>query len=228
MIAEAGRSHVLQTNVGLSLPQSTRGYVAELMNPHPSYAPISDPSRIMEMINGFRADHPAPVREGSGVVRKTGAASSNRPLPPHLKLHVERDSEHETWSTPAPISSHQVEQLVQHLRTRQRELDQREAHLQASVYRHEQQLAGSQAQLKKRASELEQQLSQVKLQQAQLIKLQQNMIETQTSLRRVIERIVENCEPGLLKQELQKLRFELSEKLDAILCRWEKLKRQHQ
>lgn len=179
------------------------------------------------MINGSQVDHPAPPRAGNGVVRKTHNTPSNRPQPPHLKLHVERESEQETWSAPAPISSHQVEQLVQHLRIRQRELDQREAHLQASVYRHEQQLASSQAQLRKRNSELEQHLSQVKLQQAQLIKLQQNMIETQTSLRRVIERIVENCEPGLLKQELQKLRFELSENLDAILCRWEKLKLRH-
>lgn len=174
------------------------------------------------MINGSKAELAAPLHGGAPRLQTNRVV--NRTSPPHLKLHIEREPEQEVWSASASVSSQQVEQLIQHLRVRQRELDQREADLQASVFRFEQQVTGNQAQLRKRTAELEEHLSQVKLQQTQLIKLQQSMIATQTSLRRVIERIVENSEPSSLKPELQKLKFELNESLDVILTRWERIK----
>lgn len=197
----------------------------QTMNPlHITRAPVSDPSKVMEMINASEPDLSLLKQKGIG---RDGIGPSVGPRASHLKLHVDPEAEQQqAWSAPEPVSAQQVQQLVQHVRQRQRELDQREADLQANVFRFEQQSTSTQVQLRKRALELEQHLGQVKLQQTELIKLQQNMLETQTSLRRVIERIVDNSEPGQLKQELQKLKFELSESLDAILSRWERIKHQ--
>lgn len=193
----------------------------QTMNPLHTRAPVSDPSKVMEMIHAAGTNL-SPLMQSETV--RAGVGSTIKPRTPHLKLHVDPDTEHrQNWSEPEPVSAQQVEQLVQHVRQRQRELDQREADLQANVFRFEQQSTSNQAQLRKRALELEHHLGQVKLQQAQLIKLQQNMIETQKALRKVIERIVSNAEPGQLKQELQKLKFELAENLDAILSRWERI-----
>jgi SMC interacting uncharacterized protein involved in chromosome segregation len=195
----------------------------QTMNPlHLTRAPVSDPSKVMEMIHAAGTNLSSLMGSRTGHV---GHDSSSRSGVSHLKLHVDPEAEQQqTWSNPQSVSAHQVEQLVQHVRQRQRELDQREADLQAGVFRLEQQSTTSQVQLRKRALELEQHLGQIKLQQAQLIKLQQNMIETQTTLRKVIERIVSNSEPGQLKQELLKLKFELGESLDSIISRWERIK----
>jgi hypothetical protein len=208
-------SNYLSPVLPLDMPQT--------MNPlQLTRAPVSNPSKVMEMIHAA----------GTNLSTLTGSRiehvrhdPSPRSQVSHLKLHVDPDAEQQqTWSNPQSVSAHQVEQLIQHVRQRQRELDQREADLQAGVFQFEQHSTSSQVQLRKRALELEQHLGQVKLQQAQLIKLQQNIIETQTTLRKVIERIVSNSEPGQLKQELLKLKFELGESLESIISRWERVK----
>jgi hypothetical protein len=185
--------------------------------------PISDPSHVMQMINTAGPDLSA-LFELCLPPADRSPPCSDRPKM-HLKLHVEPDSEaHENWSEPEPISTRQVSQLVEHLRQRQRELDQREADLQAKVFRFEQHATVQQSQFRKRSSELDQHLSQVRAQQVQLIKLQQSLVDSQTALRRVIEQIVDSCEPGQLKRELEKLRYELTECMDTILHRWERLR----
>jgi malate synthase len=190
---------------------------------HHNLAPISNPSRVMKMIDSMDSDL-------SALLRLAAEAQEHGPRIPqepsrHLKLHVESESEpQENWSEADPISTRQVGQLVEHLRQRQRELDQREADLQAKVFRWEQQASSQHSQFRKRRSELEQHLSQARAQQLQLIKLQQSLVDSQTALRKVIEQIVDSCEPGQLKHELEKLRYELAECMDAILNRWERLR----
>lgn len=197
---------------------------AVTMNSLPNHlAPISNPTRVMQMIDSMDSDL-------SALLRLTVEVPDRPPRllqepSGHLKLHVEPDSESpENWSEAEPISTRQVSQLVEHLRQRQRELDQREADLQAKVFRWEQQVSSQQSRYRKRSSELKQHLSQARAQQVQLIKLQQSLVDSQTALRKVIEQVVESCEPGQLKRELENLRYELGECMDGILNRWERLR----
>jgi chromosome segregation ATPase len=163
--------------------------------------------------------------EGLQTLFNPTAQNSNVPVPSHLKLHLDADSESlefERVSHGEPPAK-QVEQLALHLKTRQKDLAQREANLQAQSYHWEKQVLSSKAHLRKRSAELEQHLSQVRLQQAQLIKLQQNLIDSQVALRVIVERIVNHVGPGELKAELASLQVELGERIDVILNRWEKL-----
>lgn len=188
--------------------------------------PISRLQTIIEMIespeNGDLSCLLEPfgkqIRHGDEESSETSTSTSTR-----LKIHVEEELS-ELWDDHQQVAPMQMKQLIQHVRLRKKALDQREADLQGQVYRWEQQVMGVKAQLKQKTVALEQQLNQLNLQRAQLIKLQQNLIDTQTALREIIERIVDQCEGEELKLQLGKLRFELTETMDAILNRWERLK----
>ena len=147
----------------------------------------------------------------------------------HLRLHVAPETEPPTpdWCEMEQPPVRQIEQLVAHLRSRQKVLDQREADLQAQTYHWEQQVLSSKSHLRRRTSELEQHWSQVQLQQAQLVKLQQNLVDGQQAIRAVIERIVDDCQPTELQAELNSLRQELHERFDVILNRWERIRASH-
>lgn len=143
---------------------------------------------------------------------------------PKLKIHVEEESS-EFWEASEQVAPSQVQQLIQHVRSRKKDLDQREADLQRQVYRWEQQVMTTKADLKRKSAGLEQHQEQLNLQRAQLIKLQQSLVNHQTALRAVIEQIVDHCDQEELKLQLGKLRFELNESMDAIFSRWERLKK---
>jgi hypothetical protein len=117
----------------------------------------------------------------------------------------------------------QVQQLVDHLHRRQKELAQREADLQAEVYHWDKQVLASKASINKRAAELEQHLTQVEQQQSLLVKLQQNLIDSQTAIRATVERLIEQSDAGELKSELLNLQVELGNRFDEILNRWDRV-----
>jgi len=122
----------------------------------------------------------------------------------------------------------QVQQLVDHLHQQQKKLAQREADLQAEVYHWDKQVLASKAALKKRAAELEQHLTQVEQQQSLLVKLQQNLIDSQTAIRATVERLIEHSDAAELKSELLNLQLELGQRFDEILNRWERVSQWHQ
>jgi hypothetical protein len=186
--------------------------------------PVSDPSKVMQMIHAAGTDLTALTASPTPHWHRFRNGSD---VPSHLKLHVEPEGEtEECWSEAQPVSARQISQLVEHLRQRQHDLDQREADLQANVYCWEQQVAAHQSQLRKRSLELEQHLTQVRAQQDQLIKLQESLVNSQSAQRALIEQMVTSSEPGQLKTVLEKLQFELTEGMNAILHRWERLKMQ--
>jgi chromosome segregation ATPase len=158
------------------------------------------------------------------VDSSTSVTSAPRDRVAALKLHVEEEPD-EFWERSDETAGSQVEQLVVHVRNRKRDLDQREANLQADVYRWEQEVMKVKAELNRRTNEVEQQRQQFNLQRAQLIKLQQNLVTTQMNLRAIVEKIVDQCQPQELKLELGKLRFELTESMDGLLRRWETLRK---
>lgn len=190
------------------------------MNSAPTLSqPVSNPTAVIRMIESS-----VPLAGLQSLLDPT-PENSTVPAHPHLKLHVDTGSESSEFEAVSPSVPpvKQVEQLAQHLKTRQKDLAQREADLQAQSYHWEKQVLSSKAHLRKRASELEQHLSQVRLQQEQLIKLQQNLIDSQLAVRTIVDRIVSVSEPSALKSELNSLRIELGERVDEILGRWEKL-----
>ncbi len=194
-------------------------------SPFPS--PVSNPQRVLTMID-------AGGKNLSSLFNRLAEPPASSPEPPsapaasHLKLHVapEQSAPPELdfdWAGPKPVPPQQAEQLVKHLRNRQRDLEQREADLQAAVYRWEQKAMVEDARYRKRTGELEQHLGHVKAQQEQLVKLQQNLIDSQTALRQAIETIVDDSQPRDLKAALETLKTELNETMDAVLTRWEKI-----
>lgn len=192
-------------------------------------SPISRLSQVVQLIESGDPDdlssawQPFARRE---ITNPGKEGETTLPVPAAvLKLHVDGDSE-EFWERSHETAGSQVEQLAIHVRNRKRDLDQREANLQAEVYHWEQQVLKMKADLNRRTNELEQQRNQLNLQRAQLIKLQQNLINTQTNLRAMVEKIVDSSHPEELKLELGKLRFELSESMDGLLRRWESLRKQ--
>ncbi len=182
--------------------------------------PVSNPSVVLRMIDS------AGCNDGFAALLTSPTAKPAPRAATHLRLHVAPETESQTpeWFDLGQPPTRQIEQLVSHLRNRQKDLIQREADLQAQAYHWEQQVLSSKSHLRRRTSELEQHCSQVQLQQTQLVKLQQNLVDSQQALRVVIERIVDDCQPAELKAELHALRRELNERFDVILNRWERFK----
>ena len=178
-------------------------------------APVSNPIAVMRIIETSDQE--------KGLT--TLLPREHHPVGIKLKLHIDSDQENpdeEVFRFDQPPGQ-RSEQLINHLRNRQKELVQREADLQAQTYQWEKQVLATEASLRKRSSELEQHLSQVACQQAQLIKLQQNLVDSQEAIRSVVERLVSESRDAETRQPLEALRNEIVQRFDDNFRRWERL-----
>ena len=142
-----------------------------------------------------------------------------------LKLHVDSDhdnTEAEMFRFDQPPEQ-RSEQLLNHLRNRQKELAQREADLQAQTYEWEKQVMATESSLRKRSAVLEQHLTQVACQQEQLMKLQQSLVDSQHATGALVEKLVEDCQDIEIKSHLEALRDEIGQRFDDHFRRWEHL-----
>lgn len=191
------------------------------MNAAAHYTPESNPTAVLQ-----RIDSAAPADDLTDLIaRKTPRGGTQQPSgPTHLRLHIDSDIEVEADDQLdlAHPPTKQVEQLIRHLREQQKQLAQREADLQSQAQHWDEQVLASKAHLQSRTAEIKQQATQVQQQQLHLARLQQNLIDSQTALRTVIERIVSDSEPGKLKIELIALRDELDQRFEQIAVRWER------
>lgn len=177
--------------------------------------PVSNPSAVMRIIENSDPE--------KGLA--TLLPGEHPAVGVKLKLHVDSDlenSEEDVFRFDEPPGQ-RSEQLLNHLRLRQKELIQREADLQAQTYQWEKQVLATEASLRKRGAELEQHLTQVACQQEQLMKLQQNLVDSQQAIRAIVERLVDESTDVNAKMELAALRDEIGQRFDDNFRRWEHL-----
>ena len=178
-------------------------------------APVSNPIAVMRIIESSDQE--------KGLLNLLPA--EHHPVGIKLKLHVDSDqeqTEEDVFRFDQPPGQ-RSEQLLNHLRNRQKELVQREADLQAQTYHLEKRILATEASLRKRTGELEQHLSQANCQQAQLMKLQQNLVDSQQAIRVVVERLVNEFEGQEIKPQLEALRDEIGQRFDDNFQQWERL-----
>ncbi len=178
-------------------------------------APVSNPIAVMRIIETSDQE--------KGLT--TLLPREHHPVGIKLKLHIDadqeaRDKEEFRFDQPPGQRS---EQLVNYLRNLKKELVQREADLQAQTYQWEKQVLATEASLRKRSNELEQHLAQVTCQQAQLIKLQQNLVDSQEAIRSVVERLVSESQGVDTRRQLSALQNEIVQRFDENFQRWERL-----
>jgi hypothetical protein len=177
--------------------------------------PVSNPSAVMRIIETSEPE------QGLATLLPT----EHHPVGVKLKLHVDSDhdqAEEEVFRFDQPPGQ-RSEQLLSHLRNRQKELVQREADLQAQTYQWEKQVLATEASLRKRGAELEQRLTHVACQQEQLMKLQQNLVDSQQAIRAIVEWLVDESEDVDIKLQLAALRDEVGQRFDDNFRRWEHL-----
>jgi hypothetical protein len=177
--------------------------------------PVSNPSAVMRIIENSEPEQ--------GLARLLPA--EHHPAGVKLKLHIDSDlenSDEDVFRFDEPPGQ-RSEQLLNHLRNRQKELIQREADLQAQTYQWEKQVLATEASLRKRGAELEQHLTQVACQQEQLMKLQQNLVDSQQAIRAIVERLVDESTDVNAKIQLTALRDEVGQRFDDNFRRWEHL-----
>lgn len=177
--------------------------------------PVSNPSAVMRIIENSEP------KQGLAAL----VPADQHPAGVNLKLHVDSDldnSDENVFRFDEPPGQ-RSEQLLNHLRNRQKELIQREADLQAQTYQWETQVLATEASLRKRGAVLEQHLTQVACQQEQLMKLQQNLVDSQQAIRAVVERLVDESTDVNAKMELAALRDEVGQRFDDNFRRWEHL-----
>lgn len=177
--------------------------------------PVSNPSAVMRIIETSEPEQ--------GLA--TLLPAEHHPVGAKLKLHVDSDhghAEEDVFRFDQPPGQ-RSEQLLNHLRNRQKELVQREADLQAQTYQWEKQVLAAEASLRKRGAELDQHLTQVACQQEQLMKLQQNLVDSQQAIRAIVERLVNESEDVNIKLQLTALRDDVSQQFDDNFRRWEHL-----
>ena len=180
--------------------------------------PVSNPSAVMRIIETSEQE------QGLATLLP---ADHQHPVGVKLKLHIDSDNnraEEEEFRFDQPPEQ-RSEQLLNHLRNRQKELAQREADLQAKTYQWEKQVMATEASLRKRGTVIEQHLTQIACQQEQLMKLQQSLVDSQQSIRATVEQLVDENENAEKTLQLESLRDEIANCFEDSLHRWERLVR---
>ena len=178
--------------------------------------PVSNPCTVLQMIES--ASSLAGLESLFPEEPQTGSTT--------LKLHSDSEPEdqNENVFRLNDMTTPQTEQLIEHLRFRQQQLQQDETHLQEKIYRWEQQVVTANAVFRKQRSELAQHVSQIKYQQAELVKLQQSLIDSQDAVRAAVEKVIDDCPAAELTTALVVLRDELKEQFESNFQHWERLK----
>ena len=178
--------------------------------------PVSNPSAVMRIIETSEQE------QGLATLLP---ADHQHPIGVKLKLHVDAgqdNNEEEIFRFDQPPEQ-RSEQLLNHLRNRQKELAQREADLQAQTYEWEKQVMATEASLRKRGAVIEQHLTQIACQQEQLMKLQQSLVDSQQAIRAIVERLVDGTDDANITPHLESLRDEIADCFEDNLHQWERL-----
>lgn len=194
---------------------------------------LTDPFSVLKLID--------PTRSNTGSVTIRSDIGSNPPKEephdhgppdsspcrkhPFLKLVSDSENDHpeaDVYQLDHPPTP-QVEQLVGHLKSLQKDLAQREADLQKSMLHWDKQVLAKEASLRKQQAELDQHLAMVNRQQEQLLRLQQNLVSHQDAIRQVVEQLVDDNENREIQATLESLLHQLNYQSDIILTRWERL-----
>ena len=148
--------------------------------------------------------------------------------PPTLKLMVPEadfssDNSEDILQTTIE-SAKQIQQLAERLKQNQAEIANKEAELEASIARQHASEAKAVQSIEIKLSQLQQRTAQVRLQQRNVMQLQETLLKSHEASKIAIEQLVASEPTDATKlQNMKAIQYEVSERFDEILVRWNQL-----
>lgn len=186
-------------------------------------APVSKLAHVLQAMGVTRIDHDF---KGDADPSWDGDAAESSPRPA-LKLHQPGDESAVHFS-----DTKRLQQIGQHLIRWRTELENQQLQLQSQQQHWTRQMLLEHQAIDQRKHALDSRERQVKAMEFQLTQLQNDVIDAQVALQQTVVSLTE-CKQGDQRDgqtiaALMTLRFELHERFDYLVQRWQRFKQQSQ
>lgn len=181
--------------------------------------PVSNLSSVLHGLGVTRIEHQF---EGKSN-RPTAGRLAESSLRPAIKLHQPGDE-----STVQFSDTQQLQQMGRHFIRWRRELEKQQSQLQSQQQHWTRQMLLEHQAIDQRQSDLDNRERQIKAMEFQVVQLQNDVIDAQVALQQTVASLTQ-CKQGDQRDgqtiaALTTLRFELHERFDYLVRRWQRLK----